>query len=428
MSTWLVTARRCRASVILLLAMLPSTVVAQTTRYGIITPFNEQLEADYTRRLGVGSARFTLYWNETEPQQNNFSWGVLDLHLDLAIGQLGLSTLISVGERAPGWAAPCGSCAPYDYNYYGNFFEQVIRHTRARYPNADVVFGVWNEPDGVFLDDNANADVYKALFQQASAARDRVSSNIRIAGPETGSGALSYFDAAMFRMAPYMRPHDIVTVHWYPQTGDLSGFMDYYSRQSGGRKVWLTETGMNTCSDSEHEFWVRTIIQTLEETTSTNAANWRRAFIYRLRSGVNCGETLLRPDWSPRPAYNWYENYVNRRASDYTMTAGQVLLANQFVTSDDGRFTLVYQDDGNLVLYRWDGVSLWASNTENTPPGHTIMQDNGDFAVYDGWGNLRWHSNTGWSPGAYVALQNDGNLVVYRANGQVGWASGTCCY
>jgi hypothetical protein len=71
----------------------------------------------------------------------------------------------------------------------------------------------------------------------------------------------------------------------------------------------------------------------------------------------------------------------------------------QGITSADGRFSLIYQDDGNLVLYRLaDWTPLWASNTYGTSAGEVIMQGDGLLVIYDGplgnGGNPVWTSGT----------------------------------
>jgi hypothetical protein len=105
---------------------------------------------------------------------------------------------------------------------------------------------------------------------------------------------------------------------------------------------------------------------------------------------------------------------------------GQSLHAGQQVVSTDGRFRLVYQSDGNLVLYQ-AGIALWHSHTNGTTPGLAAMQGDGNFVIYNASGVPVWHTSTFGNPGAILAIQNDGNLVIYRADGVPIWASGTCC-
>jgi hypothetical protein len=104
---------------------------------------------------------------------------------------------------------------------------------------------------------------------------------------------------------------------------------------------------------------------------------------------------------------------------------GQTLFAGQKRTSGDGRFELVFQNDGNLVLYRIpDGVALWATHTY-APGGETVMQGDGNLVVYDASGVARWNSGTANYPGAGVFVQSDGNVVMYDYYGYPIWATGT---
>jgi len=113
------------------------------------------------------------------------------------------------------------------------------------------------------------------------------------------------------------------------------------------------------------------------------------------------------------------------RQGDF-LESGQSLWANGSISSPDGRFKLLHQTDGNLVLYRWDGAALWASNTFT---GYqTYMQADGNLVTYDSSWNPVWSSNTwGWW-GSYLRVQNDGNLVIYTPQGQAIWSTGTWGY
>ena len=103
------------------------------------------------------------------------------------------------------------------------------------------------------------------------------------------------------------------------------------------------------------------------------------------------------------------------------LSAGQGLTAGQSITSPDGRFNLIYQTDGNLVLYGPGHQALWNSQTWGKPTGVAIMQTDGNLVVYDPNGHALWNSRTWGHPGAGLTLQNDGNLVIYDANGHALW-------
>ncbi len=69
------------------------------------------------------------------------------------------------------------------------------------------------------------------------------------------------------------------------------------------------------------------------------------------------------------------------------LLTGRGLLAGRSIHSADGRFTLLMQADGNLVLYGPGNQALWASGSS----GHTdvwdaVMQSDGNLVVYDAHG------------------------------------------
>ncbi len=98
----------------------------------------------------------------------------------------------------------------------------------------------------------------------------------------------------------------------------------------------------------------------------------------------------------------------------------QTLYTNHSLYSCDGRFRLVMQGDGNLVVYEGNHA-LWA-NYKFGSNARLVMQGDGNLVVYDGanrplWATYKFGSN------AHLALQTDGNLVVYDGAGRVLWAS-----
>ncbi len=105
-----------------------------------------------------------------------------------------------------------------------------------------------------------------------------------------------------------------------------------------------------------------------------------------------------------------------------TLQPGARLLPGQALTSANGRYRLVYQTDGNLVLYDdGDRVIPWASGTGGTAAGQAIMQHDGNFVVYDAQLAGIWATGTAGGANARLVLQNDGNLVVYSASGVPLW-------
>lgn len=106
------------------------------------------------------------------------------------------------------------------------------------------------------------------------------------------------------------------------------------------------------------------------------------------------------------------------------MASNQSLGVGNQLVSCDGRFRLVLQGDGNLVLYKNGTTALWHTSTYGNAAHIAWMQPDGNFVLYNTGMQALWHAGTYGNPGATLALQNDGNLVIYR-NGVALWHTGT---
>ena len=110
------------------------------------------------------------------------------------------------------------------------------------------------------------------------------------------------------------------------------------------------------------------------------------------------------------------------RGAGYAL--GATVLANELMT-------LVFQGDGNLVLYRGTGAdadALWASGTDGKGASKLAFQGDGNLVIYASHGGKDvpiWASNTAGQGVATLALQDDCNLVLYDAAGKPRWASST---
>ncbi|MFD5404910.1 D-alanyl-D-alanine carboxypeptidase family protein [Streptomyces griseorubiginosus] len=110
----------------------------------------------------------------------------------------------------------------------------------------------------------------------------------------------------------------------------------------------------------------------------------------------------------------------------HALRGGQSLATGGRLQSPDGRYTLIMQTDGNLVLYPGSNPALWASGTAGHPGTVAQMQTDGNLVLYAPGHVPIWASSTAGHPGAYLELQNDGNAVIYRDPGHVAiWASRT---
>ena len=108
------------------------------------------------------------------------------------------------------------------------------------------------------------------------------------------------------------------------------------------------------------------------------------------------------------------------------LSSGQGLLVGKFIKSADGRFTLIMQTDGNLVLYGPQNQPLWASGTDGSNnPFDVIMQEDGNLVIYDTNNNPLWASSTKGHPGAIFIVHIDGNAVISDTSNDTLWATDT---
>jgi hypothetical protein len=120
-----------------------------------------------------------------------------------------------------------------------------------------------------------------------------------------------------------------------------------------------------------------------------------------------------------------------RLAISDKLHAPQYLLPGQCLSSPNGDYNFLYQEDGNAVVYERDKPRsespIWSSNTSGKPAGRAIIQEDGNFVLYGPDKELVWATNRFGSSsdyeGSQLCMQNDGNLVVYKADGSVLWAS-----
>lgn len=124
------------------------------------------------------------------------------------------------------------------------------------------------------------------------------------------------------------------------------------------------------------------------------------------------------------PASRTSSAVVVHNAGD-RITPGTRLGTDDFLLSGDGRFQLIMQGDGNLVLYQLSPRrALWATNTSGGG-NWAVLQTDGNLVVYTAGGKALWGSATDRKSVRDLVMQNDGNLVIYQTDGRALWASNT---
>lgn len=123
-----------------------------------------------------------------------------------------------------------------------------------------------------------------------------------------------------------------------------------------------------------------------------------------------------------------------------TLQQGQSLLVGQGLISPNGQYTLVLQDDGNLVEYYYADFATWATETAGLTIDHATLQLDGNFVLYDHMERAARASETGtywqaewsWGLGYRLVLQDDEYVTVEETRGlksmcrplySVGWVA-----
>lgn len=127
--------------------------------------------------------------------------------------------------------------------------------------------------------------------------------------------------------------------------------------------------------------------------------------------------------WSAKTWNNAYMIKVHRGSQ---ITSETRLMPMEYLRSPDYRYTLVMQNDGNLVLYSAkEHRPLWSSKTYNNLGAYAIVQNDGNLVVYTSLHQAVWSSKTNGAGASTLKMQDDGNLVMYKANGAATWSSKT---
>ena len=126
------------------------------------------------------------------------------------------------------------------------------------------------------------------------------------------------------------------------------------------------------------------------------------------------------PIWSSNTSgnpigYNYVQHEINN----------SILVPNQELSTASRNYKLLFQNDGNLVLYNHNGTPLWSSGTAGKSSQYLDMQSDGNMVIYNKSFTPLWNSKTAGQGSSSLYMQDDGNLVIYNSNGVPTWNSGT---
>jgi hypothetical protein len=145
------------------------------------------------------------------------------------------------------------------------------------------------------------------------------------------------------------------------------------------------------------------------------------------------GDFQCYKDKIPEQEYNI--EYFTAKLPENQLTSNwfHSLLPDQALYSNDGKFALEYQINGNLVYYQVKGQKIfWQTNTDIAASGGVAgkaqLKEDGEFVLIDNSNNIYWRSaisnkNDNKFKGPYrLVNQRDCNLVIYDSMNNIVWS------
>lgn len=281
------------------------------------------------RAIGVRTVREDLDWGMIEPARGDLRWGAYDALLRTSAEQ-GI-TLLPLIDDTPSWAGPASGALPSDPADYVEFVAQVV----ARYgpggsywrvhptlaARAPDVMELYNEP----YYDHVHPAAFAQLVRRTAIAAQAANPRVRLLAPAIAGRWLDRMYAAVPDLFESYATAG-AAVHPYTLVPPTTGTTDTSSRTAlvhatmaahgdGDVGVWITEIGWSTCPVRASEcVSERTQASDLAGTLRLARTAWRpwlkAVFVYdlfefapRRRADRESWFGLVRPDWSPKPAW-----------------------------------------------------------------------------------------------------------------------------
>ena len=323
----------------------PPPAPAQGSRFGLAsggtiewaTDTDLARELDGYRSLGAGWVRFDVKWSVVEQARGSFDWSRYDRTIAAATSR-GLDVVANLAYT-PAWARPSGAdddkWAPSDPADYARFARAAV----ARYAPLGVkTFEIWNEPNlRGFWKPAPDAARYTQLLKAAYAEMKQADPSVTVlagafspAGgyhdPSCGNGPTADLNALDFleRMYaagargsfdalahhPYGNPQDTHRCSAWNQMAGTSPSLRslMVANGDGGKKIWATEFG----SQADHIGESEQAAQLAKGLQLWLGYPWAgHLMVYSYKQSLE-GYNLVRPDWSPRPAWFAFQNAPKR--------------------------------------------------------------------------------------------------------------------
>lgn len=222
-----------------------------------------------------------------------------------------------------------------------------------------------------------------------------------------------------------------------------SGYMDF-----GGKGAWIEWNAITATGDGRYELQLRYANGSANDRTSElivngvsvaqlsfastgDWANWQTEnVLVELKKGTNRVRVLANTDAG---GANIDQLSVADRRQDAgnsgtndSLSLDEKLDVNERLTSQNQRFILIMQGDGNLVLRDTQtSKAFWSTKTSGSGAVRFRLQSDGNLVLRNASGTPIWSSSSYGKGAVKLTLQNDGNLVLKNGQGNPVWATDT---
>ena len=329
----------------LLLLLLPvaraATAATPSSSFGvnIHAPQGAELasQLDRVKAAGLGWVRIDFIWAVVEPRKGKYDWRVYDA-IAAAAKARGLQVFATIAYT-PAWATDGPELTGVPRN--PDDWRRICFRAAKRYRGKITYWGLWNEPNLKRFWSGSRDQYIDVILRVGADAIHSGNPAAQVGGPELAhlvSDGAVWYDWLRQSLLEAGDKLDFITHHLYDNDGnrdvtskltDGTLFGDHPSRWNllppsvrevlestgwTGKPVWLTETGWESArvGESRQAGYYAGILN--DWFTDQRGQGWiSRIFFYELKDGAEDGSPtwgILRPDGSPKPAYEAYQGFV----------------------------------------------------------------------------------------------------------------------
>ncbi len=344
-------------------------------RFGAIESFWAPQEA---AELGVGWERILFYWNEIQPNDAN-DWNTLHVLEEwLAEANEQNRNVLGLLKNTPAWATdgepfsgvPRGLFLPIDdpENLWANYVRRVVQYYGPRGVHHWII---WNEPEieaGVYGHEfDGSVEEYVRLLQVAYlvARENDPESVIHLAGYSYWHDPqyLDEFFTALLEVPEAAESDyffDVLSLHIYFRVETIAELVETVDELQNSygidKPIWINETNAAPNLDPwwpverpqfqvdlDQQAWYLVQAYALGFASGAESIGVYKLIDILLPEG---GESfgILRPDYSPRPAYLAYRTTIRLLEGFY----GPV-----DIQQTDDYFVVTFRKDGQLIRIFW---------------------------------------------------------------------------